>query len=213
VTLARWSALLVLGACAFPERSERYACETNADCDSGRTCDSVYGYCVKSKVDAGISIDAGDGGTPPIDSTVFMDANAEQMLAMKCTAAGYTLATGANGYYRVVTGGQSWTNAQTDCANDVAGSSHLIVLSTPAEVTYMAGQLGWVGLSDRTTEGQFVNVTGETPDQRPWANGQPDNGSGSEDCAQMKSGGQLDDDQCDNAHRYVCECDGKSSSL
>jgi hypothetical protein len=208
---AATSLLGVVSACAFPARSDNYACNSDSDCDKGRTCDS-YGYCVKAKVDAGTTGQP-DSSNTTIDAMVYMDADPMQQLAMKCTAAGYTLATGPNGYYKVVTAGATWTNAQAACAADVAGSSHLIVLSTPAEVTYMASQLGWVGLSDRTTENQFVTVTAEPGDQRPWAGGQPDNGGGSEDCAQMKTGGQLDDDQCGNSHRYVCECDGKLSSI
>ena len=202
-------ALSLLAACAFPARSERYACQTTADCDQGRTCDE-FGFCVKATVDAGGDTMAPDDGGLTDDATVFMDASSAQVLAMKCQAAGYTLAAGPNGYYKSVATGATWVNAQAACAADVPGSSHLIVLSTTAEVTYMAGQLGWVGLSDRTTENQFLYVTGELG-ERPWAGGQPDNGSGSEDCAQMKSGGLLDDDQCGNSHRYVCECDGRMS--
>lgn len=56
-----------------------------------------------------------------------------------------------------------------------------------------------------------MTVTGETGDQRPFSSGQPDNGGGNENCVQYKSDG-LDDDQCSNAHRYVCECDGRMST-
>jgi hypothetical protein len=201
--------LLACVAACFPSRLERYACDTNAECEAGRTCAS-FGYCVEGSVDGGSTNDTADHDA----SNVSTDAGAmpdADLLAMKCPAAGYAYAAGPGGYYRVVTGGASWTAALTACAADVPGSTHLIVLSTPAEVTYMATQLGWIGLSDRTTENQFVTVTGETGDQRPWASGQPDNGSGGEDCVQMKSGGQLDDDQCGNSHRYVCECDGRMS--
>jgi hypothetical protein len=54
-----------------------------------------------------------------------------------------------------------------------------------------------------------VNVTNEPNDMRPWDSGQPDNGGGDENCVQMKAAG-LDDDQCGNGHRYVCECDGRA---
>jgi hypothetical protein len=139
------------------------------------------------------------------------------MLAAQCMAAGYMYDAAANGYYRSITTNTSWTNAQTACKADVVGSSHLIVLSSTAEVTFMSPSCTdnagcWVGLSDRITENQFTTVTNEPGDLRPWRSGQPDNGGGSEDCAQMKSNGQLDDDQCGNNHRYFCECDGKTST-
>ena len=206
---ARCMLLLSLVACDFPSRSEHYACAITSECEAGRTCED--GYCVLGAVDASGGADASsiDSSGAPLDVAPMPDAD---LLAMQCPAAGYTYAAGPNGYYRAVTTGASWTNAQADCKKDVASSSHLIVLSTTAEVTYMATQLGWIGLSDRTTENVFDTVTGETGDQRPWASGQPDNGSGTEDCTQMKSGGLLDDDQCGNNHRYVCECDGRMST-
>ena len=197
-------------ACEFPSRAERYACESTADCVNGRTCE--HGFCVVS-VDAGIDgsvVDASTDAQP-------VDADIAQVLAMACPPAGYTFASGPNGYYRMVAAGATWANAQAACAADVPGSSHLVVLSTSAEVSYVAGQIasaqvGWIGLSDRAVEGVFVTITGETGDQRPWAAGEPNN-SGGEDCAVVKSNGQLDDRPCGYAYRYVCECDGRMSML
>lgn len=203
------AASAMLGACDFPTPSAGYACETTADCDPGRVC--TTGYCVvgREAVDGplGQGQDAApesgaDAAPPPPDADPF------PAIAQQCQAVGYTLVAG--GYYRSVGSGQPWLGAQADCANDVPGATHLIVLSTAAEVAYMQAQRGWIGLSDRVTEGTFVTVTGETGDLRPWESGQPDNGSGSEDCVQMKQG--LDDDQCNNDHRYVCECDGRAST-
>lgn len=204
-------AFMVLAACEFPTPSAEYACRISTDCESGRVCE--MGYCVIGQVASGPDAatsspsDAGPGGDalPP-------DADPFTAIAQQCVAAGYTMSPTAGGYYRPAAGTASWTNAEADCANDVVGATHLIVLSTTAEATYMASQLGWVGLSDRVTEGTFVTVTGVTGDVRPWASGQPDNGGGNEDCAQMKAGGLLDDDQCGNAHKYVCECDGKPAT-
>jgi hypothetical protein len=212
VALGALGAFVLGGAagCSFPEPSAEYACRTTSDCDSGRVCES--GFCVVSSnavVDAPGGVDA-----PPLPA----DADPAAVLAAQCLAKGYALASGPNGslgYYRLGVGNKQWLDAQADCAADVPGASHLIVLSTVDEVTYLRGLAlpRWIGLSDRTTEGTFTTVTGETGDQRPFASGQPDNGSGSEDCVQMRSGGQLDDDQCDNTHPFVCECDGRPSSI
>lgn len=197
-------AIGLFGACSFPTPSQDYACHVTADCESGRTC--TGGYCVVGSAGA---TDAPAGLVPDAPAADAMpDADPFAMIAARCMTAGYT--TQAPGLYRSVATGTSWTAAEADCADDVAGATHLVVLSSQAEVTYMATQLGWVGLDDRAAEGTFVTVTGETGDVRPWASGQPDNGGGNEDCAQMKNGGQLDDDQCGNSHRYVCECDGKA---
>ena len=198
--------LAMLAACDFPTPSADYACRVNADCETGRICER--GYCVVGSV--ANNPDAPSSVTPDaaIDGTPMPDADPFAMIRTQCIAAGYT--QDASGLHRAIGNGSRWLDAQTDCANDVAGATHLIVLSSAAEVTYATGQLGWVGLSDRATEGQFQNVTLEPNDLRPWENGQPDNGGGDENCAQIKSSGKLDDDQCGNSHRYICECDGRA---
>jgi hypothetical protein len=156
-----------------------------------------------------------DDDAPPPDASgqqVDIDAapspDAAPSFLAQCIAKGYTAQTGLGSLYRVVGTAAQFDAARSACAGDVAGATHLVVLTDDVEVAFIKTKLGWVGLSDQKTEGTFVNVTQETPDKRPFLSGQPDNGSGSEDCVQMKSGG-LDDDQCDNQHAYVCECDGR----
>ena len=195
--------LAMLGGCDFPTPSKAYACQTTADCEGGRVCTS--GYCVIGS--DGVDAQQGPDASSQVDA-MPPDADPFAMIAAQCQAAGYVQVASLTSLYRSVGSGQNWTNAQADCAKDVPGATHLIVLSSQTEVTYMGAQRGWVGLSDRATEGTFTTVTGETGDLRPWDSGQPDNGSGSEDCVQMKATG-LDDDQCGNNHRYVCECDGR----
>ena len=202
----RWSllaALLSAGACDFPTPSQEYACRVTADCEQGRVC--TGGYCVVGQQNT--VPDASN--TIPKDAAVdaMIDADPFAMIAQQCLGAGYT--QDASGLHRAVATNATWLIAEADCANDVAGATHLVVLSSTAEVTYVKTQLGWVGLSDRAVEGTFVNVTNEPGDLRPWDSGQPDNGGGNENCAQMKATG-LDDDQCNNGHRYVCECDGRA---
>ena len=201
----RWLLLVAaIGACDFPTPSDQYACHVTPDCESGREC--TNGFCV---IKSGNGPDASSTLPPDAASDAAPDADPFAAIAPMCIAAGYTqVAAAGGGYYRVPNGTTSWVNAETDCANDVVGATHLIVLSSQAEVSYMGMQTGWIGLTDRATEGVFLNVTNEAGDLRPWASGQPDNGGGNENCAQMKSGGQIDDDQCGNSHRYVCECDG-----
>src|SRR5262249_18539676 len=55
VAVKAWTLLLLLAAGCFPDRSGDYACTTNSDCTSGRTCDR--GYCV-----LGEGVDGGSDG-------------------------------------------------------------------------------------------------------------------------------------------------------
>ena len=200
------ASLLTAAACDFPTPSAEYACRVTTDCEAGRVC--TAGYCVLGQQTP--TPDASN--TTPKDAPnvdAMIDADPFAMIAQQCLAAGYTQTAG--GLHRPVTTSTPWLNAAADCNNDVAGATHLVVLSSQAEVDYVRMRLGWVGLSDRATEGTFVNVTNEPNDLRPWDSGQPDNGGGDENCAQMKAQG-LDDDQCGNGHRYVCECDGRTPS-
>jgi hypothetical protein len=207
----RWALVVIVCAgCRFPTPTERLVCSTNDECGD-RVCEN--GFCVVGSPDAAtVAVDA------PIDT--MPDADPFIAIAMQCEAVGYALEAGPNGYYRpVVAGGQAktWVNAQADCVDDVANATHLIVLSTTEEVTYMDGLLAndaWIGLSDRppSAEGTFVTVTGETGDQRPFLPGEPNNGGGNEDCIVMRGGGGLDDVPCGNGFRYICECDGLMST-
>ena len=202
-------ALVLLGGCSFPARSEALACQTTADCDGDRTCES--GFCVRAGEDVipdsgSVSPDAASDATPPPDADPF------EAIAALCTTAGYTPVTGITGaLFRDVPQGAQWAAAQADCKNDVPGATHLIVLSSQTEADFMKSKRGWVGLFDNGTN-VFKSVTEEPDDLRPFASGQPDNGGGDENCVQYKDNDGLDDDQCNNSHRYVCECDGQASN-
>lgn len=202
-------ALVAFAACDFPTPSEEYACRVTADCESGRVCEG--GYCVIGNGGGG-GVDASktptDAAVGGADAAIMPDANNFPAQLAMCMAGGYDPASNGK-YYRLPPNPANWINAEADCANDVVGATHLVVLSNTAEVQIASTEPGWVGLSDQVTEGTFVNVTNETPDQRPWASGQPDNGN-NEDCARIQGNGTLDDDQCGNSHYYVCECDGRA---
>jgi hypothetical protein len=201
-----------LGGCSFGLRSAELACSIDDDCDSDRACES--GFCVVS--DRSLQPDGGNNNTSEdaaTDSPQMPDADPFEAIAAACTAAGYAPVNGITGsLFKVVTTNRQWGAAQADCKDDVAGATHLIVMSSQAEATYMATQQGWVGLFDNNTN-VFVTVTGETGDIRDFDSGQPDNGGGDENCIQMRNdSNNLDDDQCDNGHPYVCECDGRAST-
>lgn len=201
-----WWFVLALGGCGFALRSEALVCQTTEDCEGGRTCED--GFCV---VGGDVGPDAGVAEDSASDATPTPDADPFEAIAATCMAAGYTAVPTVTGaLFRDVAQGKTWTNAEADCTDDVPGATHLIVLSSQAEVDFMKSRLGWVGLFDNDTN-VFRSVTGEPDDLRPFINGQPDNGGGNENCVQMKAAG-LDDDQCGSSHRYVCECDGKPAT-
>jgi len=200
----------VLGAC-FPSLSQEYACTVDEDCDPDRMC-SPEKFCVIRS-----------GAAPDANMTVMTDAAVDTMVSIDadpfaatrsaCMSAGYVIDPTTTNLYRAITTNASWNDAKTDCDNDVPNATHLIVLSTMGEIAFMKARAGsWVGLTDQGgPENTFRNATGETTVINVddyWDSGQPDNGGGNEDCAQMKAAG-LDDDQCGNGHRYVCECDGR----
>ena len=65
----------------------------------------------------------------------------------------------------------------------------------------------WTGGNDADREGHFVYYNSKKPvPNLTWVGGQPDNGSGTEDCMQINLHlGGLNDDQCYNKGKYVCE--------
>ena len=207
--VAALAALGPLAACEFPTPSKHYACDKDTDCDPERVC-SPAKYCVlpsSMEPDGGVDTDAA-----PIDSAMI-DGDPFAATRAACLAAGYTQEATTSGLYRFVTTGANWTNARTDCENDVAGATHVITLSNDTEVAYQrATQLdAWIGWVDRPTEGMWHVLTAEVPVlnyQAAWASNRPDGGS-DENCALMRSGG-IDDVDCPQAHRYICECDGQA---
>ena len=46
-----------------------------------------------------------------------------------------------------------------------------------------------------------------------WSPDEPNDGYDGEDCAEMRHSGEWNDDRCNVALTYVCECDGQASAL
>lgn len=205
--LRSWPVLAVcaISACTFPTPSRDYACTTDSDCVPSREC--TQQLCVVR----GSTPDAGLPDVPDADVTPDADPFAATRTA--CLAMGYLAEpTAANGLYRYITIESSWSQAERTCEQDVVGATHLIVFSAgnAGELALSRAKLGWVGFADGGTN-VYTSVTAEVFSETPtpWATNQPDNGGGDENCAQMKTTAGLDDDQCNNRHRVLCECDGK----
>ena len=62
----------------------------------------------------------------------------------------------------------------------------------------------WIGLSDIDLEGTFVWTDGDALKYNSWANSQPDNFLGIQNCGAMIDDG-WDDGDCNTPHAYICE--------
>lgn len=135
--------------------------------------------------------------------------------------------------YRVITNDQPFWDLDDACRKDMPGSTHLVVLETPAERAELAAVLasepsqptnGWyyVGAvqtqNQPTPEAGWRWLTGEALTSG-WAVGDPDDGDGVEDNAEnmtvIDTAGQLHDvfDKADSGHVEAggaCECDGRA---
>jgi len=166
------------------------------------------------------SIASMDGPAPDVatdsamDSAVDAPADAPPtMFDLSTCPAAYTVAAGTSRYRVVAGNAPSWTAAANDCASDLSGATHLIVVDDLAEYSMALTMLldnapKWIGLSDRKTNGVFLAVTDQAPafppaSGPPWAQGQPTSG-----CVEITALGQLIADACGKNFGYICECDG-----
>lgn len=180
-------------------------------------CDRLFGL---EQVDPPTTTDAAVGDSRSDSSDAAPDA------AVQCPAA-YDLAlTGYPSRYRAGAIYTTWDAAETACALDMPGGTHLVVLDDDGERVALFAELGnrgitgsqWISLNDRQSEGTFVWITAQeaspppltTP---PWGAGQPDAQSDAQDCVRIQgaadtSPSMLDDSECTSSYLYVCECDG-----
>jgi hypothetical protein len=149
--------------------------------------------------DAGTPTDAGtDTGTP-------------------ACGAGETLFGGH--CYVALTAAQGFDQAASACAARGTGWA-LATVTSASENQFVSGLIGsnesWLGATDRTTEGTWVWVSGQTfwtgglggaPASGAYANFTSDepNDAGGADCLRMIAGGQWRDIACTSSFRAVCE--------
>ncbi len=114
-------------------------------------------------------------------------------------------------YYRFTATPTDWDVAEHACEADGRGS-HLVVFNDTVEMNKIEGILSgttiWVGITDRVTDGKFLDVMGEQPLFLPsWQSSDPSfPGPG---CVQFNPNSRLIHDQaCATQVAYVCECDG-----
>ena len=102
----------------------------------------------------------------------------------------------------------NWTNALQKCHGE---NSVLIDVNTNEENVYIQhrhnGDNSWLGLNDRSTEGDFTWVDHGHGNFTAWAKNQPNNFK-EEDCVHalgMKYNYKWNDVQCSDCHQFTCK--------
>ena len=99
----------------------------------------------------------------------------------------------ANGSTYYLLTSTTWTASETEA---VSLGGHLATINDLGENDWVYSTFSsfggvdrglWIGLTDRTTEGSFTWVSGETSAYRNWAPGEPNNANGNEDYVHMKA--------------------------
>jgi len=117
---------------------------------------------------------------------MIADASADSVDARPCAGGAEHMTAPDGSCFAKFTTPQTWTDAQTTCANI---SAHLAILNTAAldnAAEQFVGTLDtFIGLSDQAVEGTFVWVDGSPLGYSNWETGEPSNGGGTyqEDCA------------------------------
>jgi hypothetical protein len=136
------------------------------------------------------------------------DANAQPSEPPRC--AGYTAAGGST--YRLVTTALDWLASEQACEGDEPGASHLAIVDAMDELPAIHGITDtpvWVGMSDRVTENawQWVSGVPQAIMAPLWKIGEPSRGP-DDNCGLLDMADHADAVRCNDAHAYLCECDG-----
>ncbi|XP_021326931.3 uncharacterized protein hbl1 isoform X2 [Danio rerio] len=67
----------------------------------------------------------------------------------------------------------------------------------------------YIGVTDKETEGQFVDIEGKQLTFTKWGPGQPDDYQGAQDCGVIDVSGTWDDGNCGDIRPIICEIDIK----
>ncbi|XP_051681254.1 asialoglycoprotein receptor 2 [Oryctolagus cuniculus] len=115
------------------------------------------------------------------------------------------------GCYWFSSTGKTWPEADRYCRLE---NAHLLVINSWDEQKFIAQHVRpfhiWIGLTDSDGSWKWVDGTDYRSNYKNWAPTQPDNWRGhelgvGEDCAEIRSDGQWNDDFCQQVHRWACE--------
>ena len=103
----------------------------------------------------------------------------------------------------------TWSSAQANCANN---GGYLACVGDAGENSFLANllttQSAWIGLNDAAQEGSFVWECGEPYNYNNWYPGQPNNYGKNQDCVEMLSNGQWNDEYPTELNEYIMEIPG-----
>jgi hypothetical protein len=108
---------------------------------------------------------------------------------------------------------QPWAAHRAACqalGGDLASIHSAAENAAVLAITESAG--AWIGATDAVSEGTWMWSDGTPWDYQTWADGQPDDWDGNEDCALMWASGAWNDGQCSDSDRgAVCRVPSPSS--
>jgi hypothetical protein len=189
-----------------PTRALFLAALSGLGCASGRAGETDDRSVVQEEPDAARPVTSTE---PTRRSEPDGAADAGVAAATPCTEGiARLLDTTSNHCYLLFDTPLSWSAAQAACA---ALSPPAYLVSTTSQQEEMlldglvAGRRVWIGASDQAQERTFTWTSGESFIFSNWNQDEP-NDDGTEDCVAKESGhGRWNDDECKDAHAYVCE--------
>uniref|UniRef100_A0A8C5LGM3 Asialoglycoprotein receptor 2 n=2 Tax=Jaculus jaculus TaxID=51337 RepID=A0A8C5LGM3_JACJA len=107
--------------------------------------------------------------------------------------------------------GLTWAEADKYCQLE---NAHLLVINSWEEQKFITQHMGpfhtWIGLTDSDGSWKWVDGTDYRSNYKNWAFTQPDNWQGhelggNEDCVEVLSDGQWNDNFCQQVNRWACE--------
>lgn len=185
--------------------SSAFQCTMDSQCGSDGVCEAV-GYCSVPDANCVQGRRYSEySGSDTGQCVVRADAGVS-----KC-APSFAALPGTTGHlYYLFTTPSDFTTQRSACAAQ-GTTTYLAIPDDAAElqaiVALAAQPAVWVGLTDQVVEGTFMTVRGMPAPFLPWAAGQPDDKPPGEDCVAALPDSTLDDQQCSNSLRAVCECE------
>jgi hypothetical protein len=157
--------------------------------------------------------DGGGGGADDAeiaaDAQLAIDAPLLLLDAGECPTSYMKL--GSSCYRFSVVQVPTWLDGELACEADGVGS-HMVTVDNATEANLLKSAFAindyWAGMSDRVTEGKYLNVTGELAPYLAWVSGEPT----TSDCAQFDDMGLFHVSTCDTSDEYVCEFDARPAA-
>jgi len=100
-----------------------------------------------------------------------------------------------------------FATAESDCADDIVGHTHMVIVDDQIEndaMTAILNNEAWLGISRSTDVDPWKTVLDQPATFFLWASGEP--GAG-EFCATLKDGIGWRGANCTNTRHYICECE------